>query len=1220
MKILKIELQNINSLKSETPIVIDFESEQFKDVGLFAITGSTGAGKTTILDAITVALYHQVPRFNKTNIKAGLENIVSYGASDAFARVLFENKEERYEAFWSMRLESKSGKKLTNPREKVRLINITTNKIIAEKKREVQSEIERVTQLNYNQFLRSVMLAQGEFASFLSANAKDKGTLLEQITGEEIYKKIGEAITQRQYDERKKLDTIKAKINNEDLLSEEQRTVLKIEQKDIEDQIKILDKELLAIKKITDWYKKNEVLIEQNNDLQIQITALENNIKENKDLLHRLVLNEKAEPFKDLLGTIKRIEKVIVTKTSELKILTTDLELLLPKIEKSKKEEIEINKFLKEKEDDFKNWLPKLDTVSKLDVNIKNEKKSKKQINTSIIDLVESIDDYEKSIKIKEQEIKQKIADLNELNLFIKEYKNIPEIEKQFTNWSTDFTILKSNKQNINKDINFCKAKEIEIGETIQDLKNKNKNLSEESKNYELIKNELNQIEKQLKRNSLKQLLKEKDTLEKQRSNWESFNDLSVAFIKNSEIKESLIKANKTLKKEKNNLINQLSEIDLEIKAAKNKIYDLERIVDLEKIIKNFEDERSKLEKGKPCNLCGSTEHPFVEKYKILETSKSEKELEKLKISLEKSIEGRNTIDKKLTEISTKMNGISMQLVEITNELKESEGKANEINIECSIVDIKTISAKLNDFKKELHIIKLNVETVQNLQNQKEVKEKDFNARKDVINKIKTQVANLEGKQNILAKELANKKNALKINKIDTTKLETKLKQALAQFNLELPVIDNASTFIDDLGKQISDYNSKIKELVSVKNKISEIKISLSNTEKQLAEKQKEQGKQLKKNIDIDKEITELINKRTSILPIEISVETKRSELQRSKDKYINKLDLIREDLQKLNTDKTTKETRQNSIQKELKTLTRDLESHYSDLIKQIEQSDFNTKKEIEEALLSSEDKSVFSRVKKDLDKKTVELTTLNTRLDKEIKEHENRKDFDTKKEDALNKENEIKGLTEVALKRSGEIKQQFSLDNQIIERNRTVFDEIKIQEKQLKKWKDLMDLLGGSKHAFNTYVQRLTLQSLIGFANIHLFKLNKRYSLKMNEKYKSGEELNFDLIDHYQTDQARYVDTSSGGEKFIISLALALGLSDLASSNVKIDSLFIDEGFGTLDNNTLEIVISTLETLQSQGKMIGIISHVENLKERIPTQIQIIKKSNGISNVEIAT
>ena len=107
-------------------------------------------------------------------------------------------------------------------------------------------------------------------------------------------------------------------------------------------------------------------------------------------------------------------------------------------------------------------------------------------------------------------------------------------------------------------------------------------------------------------------------------------------------------------------------------------------------------------------------------------------------------------------------------------------------------------------------------------------------------------------------------------------------------------------------------------------------------------------------------------------------------------------------------------------------------------------------------------------------------------------------------------------------------------------------------------------------------------------------------------------------LVDHYHADALRYVDTSSGGEKFLISLALALGLSDLSRKNVKIGSLFIDEGFGTLDTNALETVISTLETLQSQGKMIGIISHVENLKERIAVQIQVTKRSNGVSVISV--
>ena len=109
MKILKVELQNLNSLKSNTPIVIDFEDDKFKDVGLFAITGSTGAGKTTILDAITIALYHNVPRFNGT--KGSLIDVVSHTAHDAFSRVTFENNAITYEVYWGIKVADKNGKK-----------------------------------------------------------------------------------------------------------------------------------------------------------------------------------------------------------------------------------------------------------------------------------------------------------------------------------------------------------------------------------------------------------------------------------------------------------------------------------------------------------------------------------------------------------------------------------------------------------------------------------------------------------------------------------------------------------------------------------------------------------------------------------------------------------------------------------------------------------------------------------------------------------------------------------------------------------------------------------------------------------------------------------------------------------------------------------------------------------------------------------------------------
>ncbi|OQX96327.1 MAG: hypothetical protein B6I20_14575 [Bacteroidetes bacterium 4572_117] len=250
MRILKVELQNINSLKSDTPIVIDYQDDKFNDIGLYAITGPTGAGKTTILDAITIALYHNVPRFNKSHIKAGLQDVVSYGASDALARVAFENNNQVFEAQWSMRVLSKTGKQLSKPDEQVRLKNINSGKIIAEKKSDFKNEVEKITQLNYNQFLRSVMLAQGEFAAFLSAKPSEKGTLLEQITGEEIYKKIGETLNFKISEERRKLKAIEAKVNNDDLLTADERKGLEQEKHSLTSEIEKLENELKQIEQI----------------------------------------------------------------------------------------------------------------------------------------------------------------------------------------------------------------------------------------------------------------------------------------------------------------------------------------------------------------------------------------------------------------------------------------------------------------------------------------------------------------------------------------------------------------------------------------------------------------------------------------------------------------------------------------------------------------------------------------------------------------------------------------------------------------------------------------------------------------------------------------------------------------------------------------------------------------------------------------------------------
>ncbi|EFU69386.1 nuclease sbcCD [Aliarcobacter butzleri JV22] len=146
----------------------------------------------------------------------------------------------------------------------------------------------------------------------------------------------------------------------------------------------------------------------------------------------------------------------------------------------------------------------------------------------------------------------------------------------------------------------------------------------------------------------------------------------------------------------------------------------------------------------------------------------------------------------------------------------------------------------------------------------------------------------------------------------------------------------------------------------------------------------------------------------------------------------------------------------------------------------------------------------------------------------------------------------------------------------------------------------------------FAKFAQGITLDQLIYLANKHLQILSPRYELQRSND--SSKLLEIEIIDGFQCDVVRPVSTLSGGESFIVSLSLALGLSALASQKISIDSLFLDEGFGTLDSDSLELALNALNQLQSSGKMVGVISHVEALKERIPLQIRVMPKGDGTS------
>ena len=242
MKINNVRFANLNSLQGE--FFVDFCSSPLDDVGIFAITGPTGAGKTTILDAIAIALYGQTPRLGPGD--SG--DIMTRQSGECFAEVEFSIGTVSYRSRWARnRAHGKSQGKLQA--SKMTLIELQNGdgQIIEEQVRSVIAHIEKLTGLDFKRFSRSVMLAQGNFASFLKAKGNERAELLEKMTGTEIYSYVSVEAFDRYRAEKQKLDQLMARHSSLDIMTESDRQEL-LEKKDtVSQEAKIIQKHVNAL-------------------------------------------------------------------------------------------------------------------------------------------------------------------------------------------------------------------------------------------------------------------------------------------------------------------------------------------------------------------------------------------------------------------------------------------------------------------------------------------------------------------------------------------------------------------------------------------------------------------------------------------------------------------------------------------------------------------------------------------------------------------------------------------------------------------------------------------------------------------------------------------------------------------------------------------------------------------------------------------------------------
>lgn len=277
--------------------------------------------------------------------------------------------------------------------------------------------------------------------------------------------------------------------------------------------------------------------------------------------------------------------------------------------------------------------------------------------------------------------------------------------------------------------------------------------------------------------------------------------------------------------------------------------------------------------------------------------------------------------------------------------------------------------------------------------------------------------------------------------------------------------------------------------------------------------------------------------------------------------------------------------------------------------------NDFKNSQEFEHAFIPHLQRAKIASMCEKIEQRYLHAKTLFINTQNAFLEHRNQKgDIQNKKDIILllNNYKDTLSQTERNIGAVSQILQRDTLDHQTYDTKQAEMIEQQKNFEVLIKLNEMIGSADGNK--FAKFAQGITLDQLIQLANKHLAVLSERYELQRNAHNK---HLDIEVIDLFQSNTIRSVNTLSGGESFIVSLSLALGLSELASQKISIDSLFLDEGFGTLDEESLEIAMHALSLLKDSGKMVGVISHVEALKERIPLQIKVVPKGNGVSYLE---
>ena len=1134
MKFLQLEILNLASLDKQGGEVINFEEGALGESTIFSIVGPTGSGKSTLLDAICLALYNRAPRYprkkgdknqsieifgaadaSESNRLAPTDsrNILTRGKKEGYSKLTFlANNGSIYRAEWHVRFQ-----RVRYENAKTALYKITRN---GEEITEVAAdwnELPNIIGLDYDQFLRTVLIAQGSFANFLTAKENERYELLEKLIGcEETYTNIATEIKKAKDQATDAYNQMAASVEavKQNLLNDEELAQLQEEIARLEKAEKELDSQLKAISKDLQWFEENDKQIKQIAICQTDMKQAANAIKAMQAQILRLQLHDEVQPAVNQLQEVERQTQSIHEQEENILKAEGNIKSQESAISESEKTLASLKETVSKAQEQLEKVLPVIAEAralkTKMEAAMPNLKEKKEALELAQKENLTAQKDVEENAR----NIQKWEAETEKANLALKTTKEEIAKQKQVLHEATQ-TAEQAWETERNKT----------AGQNIEELQN----------SKTVADRKLQDVQQAIK--VAAHLVAA--TTEKQKNE----ERIMVLGKRNAEIDEALGKLTiEALEKENQTLRNAYTLM----------------------VSEKWEIHRANLTEGKPCPLCGSTTHPYHSDNRQFEEAttelsqllKAKEDLLKLQQKQEKDLSGER-----------KQNDGEVQTLQKQQEKLSGEIATYEEEWKVLIAQYPKIPKAEAELKALLPIY--------------EDKAKEATGKLSLFNKIQKEIEQLtQLKDKAIKDEAAYESKASVILNNAQESTSTCATQLTEHKALTINLISQEKNKKEAYEKALQAWNNAKKEMEEWQAQYQQI---LNGEEPDAAEQRLTAAKD---------EATKAADNQNE------NINKLKAELANSKGSYQTML----------SQNKTMKEYLQ-AKEKELDLWIKEYNKQLKE--KSIKPSliDLNT---IWEMLHSAEDWNAIRREKDEKEKAVASTTALYQSAEKAHQQHLEHQPAQTR--DALlaiQQEYQERSQRNELIAANARMQNHQEAVKQLGDKAEAL--NLVTQEKD--DWTAITDAIGADGKTLRKIAQCYTLSFLIAHANQEIRKFNSRYELQQVK-----HSLGIRVIDHDRADDIRDTTSLSGGETFIVSLGLALGLSALSSRNISFENLFIDEGFGTLDPDTLATVIDSLAMLQSsQGKKVGVISHTDTMSERITTQIRIIKNGNsGSSHIEI--